>query len=357
MSKKKVLVAMSGGVDSSAAAALLLDEGYEVEGATMQIWPDVTDEEERITRGCCSQSAVDDARRVAMHLGIKYHVFNFKDIFEKSVISPFVCEYLRGRTPNPCIECNKIVKFEAFLNRALTLGFDYIATGHYGRIAQNDNGRWQLLRSVTAAKDQTYALYNLTQKQLSHLLLPVGDMEKPKIREYAKAHDIPVFNKPDSQEICFVRDNDYAGFIRSRGYVDKPGDFVDIHGNKIGEHKGIYRYTVGQRKGLGGTFGKPMFVVGINPDTNEITLGENSDTFAPELFAHELNWIAFDTPPAEFRCMAKIRYNGPAAAATVYPDNDGGVRVVFDEPARAVTPGQSVVFYDGDVVIGGGKID
>lgn len=356
MSKKRVLVAMSGGVDSSAAAALLLDKGYEVEGATMQIWPDVTDEEERITRGCCSQSAVDDARRVAMHLGIKYHVFNFKEIFEKSVINPFIDEYIHGRTPNPCIECNKIVKFEAFLNRALTLGFDYIATGHYGRIEQNEQGRYLLKRSVTDAKDQTYALYNLTQKQLAHLLLPVGNMEKPKIREYAKAHDIPVFNKPDSQEICFVRDNDYAGFIRSKGYSDDEGDFVDVNGNVIGRHRGIFHYTIGQRKGLGGTFGKPMFVTAIDAEHNRITLGENKDTFQSELIADQMNWIAFDEPPEKFECMAKIRYNGPAQKAVVLCGGDGTAQVHFEQPARAVTPGQSVVFYDGDIVLGGGKI-
>ncbi|MGN0556836.1 MAG: tRNA 2-thiouridine(34) synthase MnmA [Acutalibacteraceae bacterium] len=355
MSKKRVLVAMSGGVDSSAAAALLLDQGYEVEGATMQIWPDITDEEERLAKGCCSLSAVEDARRVAMHLGIKYHVLNFKDVFEKSVIDPFVREYLCGRTPNPCVECNRTVKFEAFLNRALALDFDYIATGHYGRISRDANGRYRLLRSVTAAKDQTYALYNLTQKALSHLLLPVGDMEKPQIRAYSEQRGIPVFDKPDSQEICFVKDNDYAAFIRTRGYADIPGDFVDVNGNVIGRHRGIYHYTIGQRKGLGTAFGKPMFVTKIDPETNTVTLGDDADTQSTELLAADLNWIAFDQPPAAFRCEAKIRYNGPASAATVYAEGDF-VRVVFDSAVRAVTPGQSVVFYDGDCVIGGGKI-
>ncbi len=353
--KKRVLVAMSGGVDSSVAAALLLEQGYEVEGVTMQIWPDIADEEERITKGCCSLSAVDDARRVAYHLGIRYHVWNFKDLFQQSVIQPFVQEYVAGRTPNPCIRCNKIVKFEALLTRALAVGFDYIATGHYGQIDKFGD-RYVLKRSASIEKDQTYALYNLTQHQLQHLLLPCGTMSKPQLREYAKQKEIPVFDKPDSQEICFVRDNDYAGFIEKAGYPSVPGNFIDTKGNVIGRHKGIFHYTVGQRKGLGMTFGKPMFVVKIDPVANTVTLGDNADTFQNELFAKELNWIAFDQlPDAGISCKVKIRYNGPAQDATVYPAN-GGVRVVFDEPVRAVTPGQSAVFYDGDIVLGGGII-
>ena len=358
MAKKRVLVAMSGGVDSSVAAAMLLEQGYAVEGATMQIWRDLTDETERITNGCCSLSAVDDARAVCSALGIRYHVFNFKEIFERSVVRPFVQEYVRGRTPNPCILCNRIVKFEAFLNRALALEFDYIATGHYGLIRRdNDTGRYLLCRSVADRKDQTYALYNLTQRQLAHLLLPVGALDKPQVRGYAKAHGLPVFDKPDSQEICFVRDNDYAAFIEREGYPAVPGDFVDTAGRVIGRHRGIYHYTIGQRKHLGMTFGKPMFVTAIDPTTNRVTLGENQETFQQTLYADDLNWIAFETlPPQGVRCMAKIRYNGPAQAATVYPDGSDSVRVVFEQPARAVTPGQSAVFYDGDVVLGGGII-
>ena len=356
MEKKRVLVAMSGGVDSSVAAAMLLEAGYEVEGATMQIWPDISDEEEKITRGCCSLSAVDDARAVANRLGIRYHVLNFKENFEQNVISPFVSEYTKGRTPNPCVMCNRTVKFEEFLRRALVLGFDYIATGHYGIVA-NENGRYLLRRSVTDKKDQTYALYTLTQRQLSHLLLPIGTMEKPEVREKAQTLGIPVFDKPDSQEICFVKDNDYASFIESRGYKSTPGDFVDTSGNVIGRHRGIIHYTVGQRKHLGMTFGKPMFVCGLDPKNNRVILGDNSDTFKTELFADDLNWIAFDKLPKEgIECMAKIRYNGPAQRAFVSSDGDG-VKVSFHEPARAITPGQAVVFYDGDIVLGGGTIE
>lgn len=352
---KKVLVAMSGGVDSSVAAALLLEQGYHVEGVTMQIWQDIEDEQEKITQGCCSLAAVDDARRVAMRLGIKYHVFNFKDAFQTRVINPFIDEYIKGRTPNPCILCNKTVKFENLLQRALALDFDYIATGHYG-IIENKNSRYLLKRSTAIEKDQTYALYNLTQHQMKHLLLPIGNLSKPYVREIAKKYDLPVFDKPDSQEICFVKDNDYSAFIEKSGYPSVEGNFIDTKGNVIGRHKGIFHYTIGQRKGLGMTFGKPMFVVKILPETNEVMLGENADTFNNELYATELNWIYFDEmPDNEIKCKAKIRYNSPAEAATIYKDGTD-VKVVFNEPARAITPGQSVVFYDGDYVIGGGII-
>ena len=354
MSKKRVLVALSGGVDSSVVAAKLLDEGYEVEGATMEICPDNADNAENSS---CSSSAVSDARRVAEHLGINFRVFDFKDRFEKSVITPFVNEYIIGRTPNPCIECNKQLKFEAFLLKALSLGFDYIATGHYAQLEQDENGRIKLKKACTDAKDQTYVLYNLTQHQLKHLLLPIGNMEKQKVREYAKEKGIPVFNKPDSQEICFIKDNDYARFIANRGYIAKSGNFVDLNGNILGKHKGIYHYTIGQRKGLGIALGKPAFVTKIDTAKNEVTLGDNNDTFQNSLTARDMNWISFDTPPESFDCLAKIRYNGPPEKATVFPQTDGSVKVEFHSPVRAVTPGQSVVFYADNFVIGGGKID
>ena len=356
--KKRVLVAMSGGVDSSVAAAMLLSQGYEVEGATMQIWPDICDEDEKISVGCCSLSAVDDARLVAYKLGIRYHVFNFKDIFEQTVIEPFKSEYLKGRTPNPCILCNRIVKFEALLGRALALHFDYIATGHYGLIDVNaETGRYQLKQSKTIAKDQTYALYNLTQHQLAHLLLPIGNLTKPEVREYAEKIGLPVFDKPDSQEICFVKDNDYGGFIERSGAKIVKGNFVDKEGNVLGKHKGIVHYTIGQRKGLGISFSEPHFVININADTNEVVLGKSEDTLSSELIAGDLNFISIDGIKEEMRATAKIRYSAPQAACTVFPLEGGRIRVVFDLPVRAITKGQSVVLYNEDGVIGGGVIE
>jgi len=358
MRKKSVMIGMSGGVDSSVAAALLLEKGYDVIGVTMQIWPDMSEETKLKEGGCCSLSAVDDARLVANTLGIPYYVLNFKDVFEKKVINYFVDEYLKGRTPNPCIACNRYVKFEALLNKAVSMGIDYVATGHYAIIEYDENRkRYLLKKSVTDTKDQTYALYNLTQEQLARVLMPIGEYSKDIVRKKAAELGLYVASKPDSQEICFVDDNDYGKFIEEN--TDKkivPGYFVDTKGNILGEHKGIIHYTVGQRKGLGIALGKPMYVVGLDAENNTVILGEDTEVYGNELIAYDLNFISIDTLEEPMRVKAKIRYSAKAADALIIPIEDGKVKVVFDTPQRAITPGQSVVFYDGDIVVGGGII-
>ena len=287
---RKVVVGMSGGVDSSGAAWLLKEQGYDVIGVTMQIWQDEDTEVQEAEGGCCGLSAVDDARRVAMDIGIPYYVMNFKDEFRKQVMDYFAAEYMAGRTPNPCIACNRYVKWESLLRRSLSIGAEYIATGHYARIEKLPNGRYAIKKSVTAEKDQTYALYNLTQDQLSHTLMPVGNYHKDEIRDMAEKLGLPVASKPDSQEICFIPDHDYASFIEEyTGKTMKPGNFVDLDGNVLGRHKGISHYTVGQRKGLNLAMGYPVFVVAIRPETNEVVLGNGQDVFTDVVRCNKLN--------------------------------------------------------------------
>lgn len=356
--KKKVMLGMSGGVDSSVAAAVLLDQGYDVVGVTMQIWPDMDEDRKKTEGGCCSLSAVDDARRVANRLRIPYYVMNFKEVFEKKVIDYFVDEYLQGRTPNPCIACNRHVKFDAMLKKAEAMGIDYVATGHYARVEYDETlGRFLLKKSATDRKDQTYALYNLTQDQLGKTLMPIGEFHKERVREIAKEIGLTVANKPDSQEICFVDDNDYGRFISERTNTGiEPGDFVDTRGNVLGKHKGIVHYTIGQRKGLGISLGKPVFVVEIDVPGNRVILGDDTEVFSHSLIAEDLNFIPFDTLQGNIRVKAKIRYSAKEANAIVIPQEDGTVRVDFESPQRAITPGQAVVFYDGDIIVGGGTI-
>ena len=355
--KKKVVIGMSGGVDSSVAAYLLKEAGYDVIGVTMQIWQDEEEYVQEENGGCCGLSAVDDARRVACKLEIPYYVMNFKDTFRKNVMDYFVSEYLQGRTPNPCIACNRYVKWEALLKRSLDIGADYIATGHYARVVQLENGRYTLKKSATAAKDQTYALYNLTQYQLEHTLMPVGEYTKEHIRKIAEDIDLQVANKPDSQEICFIPDNDYASFIEAETQkVIKEGNFIDLEGNVIGTHKGITHYTVGQRKGLNLSMGKPVFVVEIRPETNEVVIGDNEDVFRSVLYANNLNFMTIEDLEGEMEVTAKIRYSHSGARAIIKKVKEGIVECKFVELQRAITPGQAVVFYDGEYVVGGGTI-
>ncbi|MCM1100846.1 MAG: tRNA 2-thiouridine(34) synthase MnmA [Clostridium sp.] len=377
---QKVVTGLSGGVDSSVAAFLLKKAGYDVIGVHMRMWQERPDRErtrgvgpgesdrERIgqagpgesdrTGGMCgSPSAAEDAERVAKALGIPFHVLDFSEEFKRHVTDYFTAEYLRGRTPNPCIACNRHVKWEALLRAGQELGADYLATGHYARVDRLSNGRMALRNSATAGKDQTYALYDLTQEQLSHTLFPVGAYTKGEIRNMAQEAGIPVADKADSQEICFVPDGDYAGFIlRETGRACEPGNFVTSDGEVLGRHEGIIRYTVGQRRGLNLPMGKRMFVTAIRPETNEVVVGDNADTFTDEVRCDRLNFMAIESLNGPMRVLAKIRYNHPGEFGVIEPLSDGSVICRFERPVRAATPGQAMVFYEGEYVLGGGVI-
>ena len=351
----KVLIAMSGGVDSSVAAFLMKEQGCQCIGATMKLFHN-EDIGVKRTKTCCSLEDVEDARSVAFHLGIPYYVFNFSDDFKGQVIDRFTAAYERGATPNPCIDCNRYLKFERLYERARILGCDAIVTGHYARIEQ-ENGRWLLKKSLDESKDQSYVLYSLTQEQLAHTRLPLGAMHKSETRRIAEEQGFYNADKPDSQDICFVPDGDYAGFIaRFTGHNCSAGDFVDEEGHVLGRHKGIVHYTVGQRKGLGIAADTPLYVKQIDAVSNRVVLSGNESLFSRELTANDFNWIAYDVPPRELCATARVRYHQREQAATVTVLGDGRVHLVFDEPQRAITPGQAVVLYDGDTVLGGGTI-
>jgi tRNA-specific 2-thiouridylase len=355
--RPKVVVGMSGGVDSSVAAYLLKEQGYEVIGMTMQIWQeDAPDDQDG---GCCGLSAVDDARRVCQKLEIPHYVINFRDDFKRDVIDYFVEAYQKGETPNPCIACNRYVKWESMLQKALQIGADYIATGHYARVIYDEKTkRYTLRQSKTLAKDQTYALYNLTQHQLAHTLMPLGDYTKDEIRAIAKEIGLAVATKPDSQEICFVPDKDYARYIEEATGKKMPkGKFITKEGNVLGEHKGIIHYTIGQRKGLGISYGKPLFVSDIDASTHTVVLGDNEDLFTTRVFAKELNFMPFEDLEGKMQVFGKIRYSHKMAPCTIEKVDEDMLLCVFSEPQRAITPGQALVFYDeAHTVIGGGTI-
>ena len=367
MPDSTIAVAMSGGVDSSVVAGLLRRRGERVIGLTMQLWnqrrlPELAPNGP--TGRCCSLDDVYDARHVAQHLGIPYYVVNFENAFEQQVIKPFIDEYLAGRTPIPCTLCNNFIKFDQFLEMAEGVGAERIATGHYARLDWNpDSGRWEMRRSADRAKDQTYFLFGLTQAQLARTMFPLGGFEKTQVRELARELRIPTAAKPDSQEICFVPNGDYAAFIDAyfveQGIAasETRGELVTPGGRVVGEHSGVHHFTVGQRRGLGIAAREPLYVIATEPATRRVIVGRNDDLLRAKMRVKDVNWISIAPPAAPMRAEVKIRNKHAAAQASITPLSPTGVEVHFDQPQRAVTPGQGAVFYSGDLVLGGGWIE
>ncbi|HEY6660252.1 MAG TPA: tRNA 2-thiouridine(34) synthase MnmA [Pyrinomonadaceae bacterium] len=366
----KIAVAMSGGVDSSAAAAILKEQGHELVGFTMQLWDqrrgiNVDENGDPLPSRCCSLDDVYDARRVAEELGFPFYVLNLERDFERDVVQPFVSSYLNGETPIPCVSCNSRLKFASLDRLALSLGCEKVATGHYARVEfDNSTNRYKLLRGQNYQKDQSYFLWELTQEQLSRALFPLGEMSKPEARDAARQHGLTgVSEKKESQEICFVPDGDYASFIdrylEAEDATDRlpgSGEIVDTSGRVIGRHEGIQRYTVGQRRGIGIADERPLYVISLDADKNRVTVGASEDLLSNEFTVARVNWIAFDDPQEPVRAEVRVRYRHTAAPATITPLQNGRARIVFDEPQRAITPGQASVFYRGDEVVGGGWI-
>lgn len=360
--EKKAIIAMSGGVDSSVAALLCQQEGFDCMGVTLAL----TNNEDRgipQEKTCCSVDDVADARSVAFRLGMPFYVFNFKDAFRREVMDRFVQAYENGETPNPCVDCNRYIKFEKLMRRGEEIGYPYVATGHYARVEQDpQTGRWLLKKGLDPAKDQSYMLYSLTQWELSRLLLPLGGLTKERVRELAEEHGFINARKRDSQDICFVPDGDYAAFIRR--WEEKkedpkefpPGEFVGTEGQVYGQHKGIIHYTVGQRKGLGLSFPQPMYVCKIDTEKNQVVLGKQEELFSREVTARDINLISQESIDTPMRVKARVRYRQMEQPATAIQTGPDELQVIFDEPQRAITPGQSLVLYDGETVVGGGKI-
>jgi len=342
----KIAVAMSGGIDSSVAAALLKQEGHEVFGVTM-----------KLTDGGNNQKAVDDAGRVAKKLRIPHHVVDLQDIFKRVIIADFCREYSLGHTPNPCVLCNRYIKFGVLRERAKTLGSDFFATGHYARIDKEKSGKYLIKKGKDRTKDQSYFLYRLKQEQLSHTLFPIGNLTKSTVRKIASELKLPIVNRPESQEICFITGNDYIGFLKEHApSLPPPGPILNRKGDTLGQHEGIAFYTVGQRKGLGISANKPLYVTAIEPEKNAIIVGTKKQTYSDVLIADNLNWIAISKPEKSIKLKASIRYRHAEAEAVISPRDEDTYYVKFTDPQMAITPGQSAVFYDGDTVIGGGTI-